>query len=147
MSKISEEVDVNEALPLHAYCDSDWAGDKESRKSTSGKALFLAGTAVEAASHTQQVPATSSGEAELRSLNECASKSVYLRNLATNDFGLNVDAPRIGCDSAAAFQVSRKMRVGKMRHVDIGHLYVQELMKTRQVIVGKLPENAIFRTF
>ena len=138
MSKISEEVDVNEALPLHAFCDSDWAGDRESRKSTSGEVLFLAGTAVEATSHTQQgVPATSSGEAELRSLNECARSSVYVRNLATHDFGLNVDTPRIWCDSAAALQVSRKMGVGKMRHVDIGHLYVQELVKTRQVIVGK----------
>ena len=145
MSKISEEVDVNEALPLHAFCDSDWAGDRECRMSTSGEVLFLAGTAVEATSHTQQgVPATSSGEAELRSLNECARSSVYVRNLATHHFGLNVDTPRIWCDSAAALQVSRKMGVGKMRHVDIGHFYVQELVKTRQ---ERSTENSIPRTF
>ena len=139
MTKIAEDVDVQDALPLHAFCDSDWAGDKESRKSTSGEIIFLAGTAVEVGSHTQPgTPATSSGEAELRALNECAKSSVFVRNLAMNDFGLNVDVPRIWCDSSAALQTSRKLGVGKMRHVDIGHLYVQELVKTKQVIVGKV---------
>ena len=47
MTKIAEDVDVQDALPLHAFCDSDWAGDKESRKSTSGEIIFLAGTAVD----------------------------------------------------------------------------------------------------
>ena len=54
-----------------------------------------------------------------------------------NDFGLNVDTPRSWCDSSAALQTERKFGVDKMGHVDIGHLYVQELVKTKQVIVGK----------
>ena len=55
MTKIAEDVDVQDALPLHAFCDSDWAGD-------SGEIIFLAGTTVEIGSHTQPgTPATSSG--------------------------------------------------------------------------------------
>ena len=68
MTKIAEDVDVQDALPLHAFCDRDWAGD-------SGEIIFLAGT--------------SSGEAELSALNECAKSSVFAQNLAMNDFGLN----------------------------------------------------------
>lgn len=45
MTKIAEDVDIQYVPPLHAFCDSDWAGDKESRKSTSGEIIFLAGTA------------------------------------------------------------------------------------------------------
>ena len=55
-----------------------------------------------------------------------------------SDFGLNVDTPRTWCHSSAALQTSRKLGVGKIRHVDIGHLYVQEFVKTKQVIVGKV---------
>ena len=43
MTKIAEDVDVQEALPLHTFCDSDWAGDKESRKSTSGEIIYGSG--------------------------------------------------------------------------------------------------------
>ena len=139
ITKISEDLDTKKAIPLHSYCDSDWAGDVETRKSTSGSITFLAGTAIECSSHTQPgVPATSSGEAEIRSLTQCAKDTVFLKNLCELDFGLLVDTPRIWCDSSAALQGSRKMGVGKMRHVAVSHLYVQELVKTKQVIVGKV---------
>ena len=126
-------------LPLHAYCDSDYAGDTESRKSTSGEVLVLGGTVVEANSTTQSGnPATSSGEAELRSLNHCAQSSMYIQNLARYDFGLPVSTPRIWCDSSAALQAAKRIGVGKMRHISLAHLYIQELVKTKQVIIGKV---------
>eukprot|EP00435_Cladocopium_sp_Y103_P018627 s4452_g4.t1 len=72
-------------------------------------------TAVEATSHTQQgVPATISGEVELRSLNERAKSSVFVRKLAMNDFGLSVDVPRLWCDTAATLQLPRQIGVGQM---------------------------------
>ena len=129
----------DEAVSLHCYCDSDWAGDEESRKSTTGEILFLGGTAVETSSFTQQgTPATSSGEAEMRALNHCALSAVFVRNLAQEDFGMTVSVPRIWCDSSAALQSAKKMGVGKMRHIDIGHLVIQDLVKTRKVIIGKI---------
>ncbi|CAE7242490.1 RE2 [Symbiodinium sp. CCMP2592] len=126
-------------LPLHAYCDSDYAGDTESRKSTSGEVLVLGGTVVEANSSTQSGnPATSSGEAELRSLNHCAQSCMYIQNLAVHDFDLPVSTPRIWCDSSAALQAAKRIGVGKMRHISLAHLYVQELVKTKQVIIAKV---------
>ncbi|CAE7247114.1 RE1, partial [Symbiodinium natans] len=126
-------------LPLHAYCDSDYAGDTESRKSTSGEVLVLGGTVVEANSTTQSGnPATSSSEAELRSLNHCAQSSVYIQNLARYDFGLPVSTPRIWCDSSAALQAAKRIGVGKMRYISLAHLYIQELVKTKQVIIRKV---------
>ena len=126
-------------LPLHAYCDSDYAGDTESRKSTSGEVLVLGGTVVEANSSTQSGnPATSSGEAELRSLNHCAQSCMYIQNLAVHDFDLPVSTPRIWCDSSAALQAAKRIGVGKMRHISLAHLYIQELVKTKQVIIAKV---------
>ena len=50
------------------YTDSDWAGDKASRKSTSGGIMFLGEHAMKSWSRNQTVIALSSAEAELYAL-------------------------------------------------------------------------------
>ena len=56
------------------------------RRSSSGEVIVLAGTVVETNSITQPgVPATSSGEAELRALTRCGQSAVCVRNLAQNE--------------------------------------------------------------
>ena len=63
-------------------------------KSTSGVVIYLAGTLVESGAHTQQgTPATSSGEAEIRSLTECAKATLFVKHFAETDCGMNVDTP------------------------------------------------------
>ena len=128
VSKLVQDLNPEEALPLHAYTDSDWAGCEETRKSSSGEVIVLASTVVETGSTTQPgVPATSSGEAEIRSLTHCAQSSVHVK----------VDTPRVWCDSSAASQAAKRIGMGKTRHVAVGHMYIQELVQTKQVIIGK----------
>lgn len=31
-----------------------------------------------------------------------------------------------------------RFTVGKMRHVAVGHMYIQELFRTKQVLIGKI---------
>ncbi|CAE7358323.1 RE1 [Symbiodinium sp. CCMP2592] len=149
VTKLDEQVDPAAGIPLQGFCDSDWAGDKEDRKSTSGQVIVLGGTVVETSARTQQgTPATSSGEAEVRALTQCAQDLVFVRNLGVEDFGMSIDVPRLFCDSSAAIQVARRLGVGLMRHVDLGHLYIQELVKEERVIVQKIkgtenPSNAL----
>ena len=149
VTKLNEQVDSVAGIPLQGFCDSDWAGDKEDRKSTSGQVIVLGGTVVETSARTQQgTPATSSGEAEVRALTQCAQDLVFVRNLGVEDFGMSIDVPRLFCDSSAAIQVARRLGVGKMRHIDLGHLYIQELVREKRVIVQKIkgtenPSNAL----
>lgn len=139
VSKLVDGLDPRDPLPLHAYTDSDWAGCAETRKSSSGEVIVLAGTVVETNSTTQAgVPATSSGEAEVRALTHCAQTCVYVKNLAQEDFGLKIDVPRVWCDSSAALQAAKRIGLGKMRHIAVGHMYIQELVRTKQVIIGKI---------
>ena len=60
---------------IDAYADSDWAGDRVSRKSTSGSALMIGGHVIKSWSTTQPVIALSSGEAGLHSLAKAASQA------------------------------------------------------------------------
>ncbi|CAE7502814.1 RE1 [Symbiodinium sp. CCMP2456] len=121
VTKLDEQLNPVAGIPLQGFCDSDWAGDKEDRKSTSGQVIVLGGTVVDL---------------------------VFVRNLGVEDFGMSIDVPRLFCDSSAAIQVARRLGVGKMRHVDLGHLYIQELVKEKRVIVQKIkgtenPSNAL----
>jgi Reverse transcriptase (RNA-dependent DNA polymerase) len=57
---------------LTAYSDSDWAGDKSSRKSVSGYSVFLMGAVILWKSKLQKPVALSSSEAEYYALSEAA---------------------------------------------------------------------------
>ena len=59
-------------LCLHAYSDSDFAGDTEDRKSTGGYAIFLGSGAVSWPSRKQMTVVLSSTEAEYIALSEAA---------------------------------------------------------------------------
>ena len=66
------------SLDVHTYVDSDWAGDPDTRRATSGVATYLLGVILQSHSRTQQTIALSSGEAELYAIGAGAADSVGL---------------------------------------------------------------------
>ena len=64
---------------LHTYIDNDWAGDKLTRKSTSGGIAFLGSHCLKSWSTNQTVIALSSAEAELYALLKGASQTLGLK--------------------------------------------------------------------
>ena len=76
-----------EKLLVQGYSDSDWAGDKESRKSTSGFIFMLNGGPVSWCSKKQATVALSSTEAEYIALTLAAKEATWLR-LLLNELGL-----------------------------------------------------------
>lgn len=63
------------------YTDSDWAGDKETRRSTGGFVFTLAGGTVSWKTKRQSVVALSSTEAEYIALSEATKEAVWMRRL------------------------------------------------------------------
>ena len=72
-----------EELKIQGYSDSDWAGDKESWKSTSGYIFMLNGGPVSWCSKRQSTVALSSTEAEYIALTLAAKEATWLRLLLT----------------------------------------------------------------
>merc|ERR1712060_530241 len=68
-------------VELRISVDSDWAGCRTTRKSTSGCVIELLGCAVHAFSRTQGTIATSSGEAELYAIGSGVSEGLGIMNL------------------------------------------------------------------
>ncbi|XP_034197107.1 secreted RxLR effector protein 161-like [Prunus dulcis] len=66
---------------LVGFSDSDYAGDLEDRKSTSGHVFMLSSGAVSWSSKKQQVVTLSTTEAEFIAAASCACQAVWLRRI------------------------------------------------------------------
>ena len=91
----------NSLQHFDTYADSDWAGDRDKAKSTSGGAVTLGGHTLKTWSKRQQVVALSSGEAELYALTRAASQTLGMMSLAA-DFGMGGMSGILHTDSTAA---------------------------------------------
>ena len=111
-------------VTIDCYSDSDWGGDLTSRRSTSGGCVFHGRHLVQSWSRTQQVVSLSSAEAELHGLTKCASEG-----LAISQMSMELYKPlhlRILTDSSAARGIILRSGVGKVKHLDIKVLWIQE---------------------
>ncbi|GJT44548.1 uncharacterized mitochondrial protein-like protein [Tanacetum coccineum] len=93
------------ALDLHAYCDSDWAGDVVSRKSTTGFCIFLGDYLISWKSKKQYVLSKSSTEAEYRAMAVTTSEIVWLRWFFA-DMGVRIShSNSLHYDNRSAIQI------------------------------------------
>ena len=74
---------------LRVQSGSDWAGNRSTRKSTSGGTVRWGKGVLKTWSKDQSVIATSSGEAELYALNRAAAEALGIQSLA-KDLGIEL---------------------------------------------------------
>ena len=70
------------AMPEHVcYTDSEWAGDRDKRRSTGGFVVVLCGGAVSWKTRKQDIVALSTTEAEYIALTEASKEVIWMRRL------------------------------------------------------------------
>ena len=116
--------------------DSDWAGCRRSRKSTSGGILFLGGVPVRAWSSNQNVIALSSGEAEYYAALKGASSALGFQSML-RDLGVKTSIT-LYTDSSAARGIIHRAGLGKLRHLETGYLWLQSAVKAKKLQVRKV---------
>ena len=77
---------------LNSYSDADWAGDVETRRSSSGCVFQFGNGTISRSSGKQRTAAKSSTEAEYVALSSATQEAIWLRCLM-KDFGKQTDAP------------------------------------------------------
>ena len=90
---------------------------------------------------TRATVVLSSGESELYALTKGASQALGFIALA-RDFGDVLDA-RVHTHASATLGIVNRQGLGKLRHVKVQYLWLQERVRTNELIVNKVagPDN------
>ena len=118
--------------------DSDWAGC-QTRRSTSGLAVFLGAHLIAFACRTQKGIALSTGEAELTAQVSGVSEAIGIVNLLM-EWGTSLGIRSL-CDSSAARGVLNRTGWGRIRHLELKQLWVQDLVKRGLVHMAWFPRS------
>ncbi|KAF2315618.1 hypothetical protein GH714_040132 [Hevea brasiliensis] len=84
---------------LIGFTDSDFAGDQDDRKSTSGHVFMLGSAAVSWSSKKQPIVTLSTTEAEFVAATSCACQSIWLKKILTELRFIQEEAIEIYCDN------------------------------------------------
>ena len=122
---------------IDGYSDADWAGCPNSRKSTSSSYLMVGSHLLASSSTTQTVVATSSGESEFYAAVKTASRVIGGAAMA-KDLALVLD-PGVMIDASAAKGIASRRGVGKVRHLHVGTLWLQQAVHERRLRLQKQP--------
>jgi len=87
-------------------------------------------------SNRQTAPALSSGEAEYYAVVKAAAEALGMQSLAA-DLGWAVDV-RIMVDSSAAKAMASRAGLGRVRHMEVRHLWVQDAVARRRIVIKKV---------
>jgi hypothetical protein len=113
---------------IKVYSDSDWAGDKDSRKSVSGDMIFVNGVLVGWRSKSQQCISLSSTEAEMYALTEAIKDVPFLVQLLLF-MEVKIKLPvEVKVDNMGAIYMSENSTPSsRTRHADIRQKFTANL--------------------
>ncbi|GJT39427.1 retrovirus-related pol polyprotein from transposon TNT 1-94 [Tanacetum coccineum] len=115
---------------LTGFSDADYAGCKDTFKSTSGGAQFLGEKLVSWSSKKQDCTALSTAEAEYVSLSVCCAQVLWMRTQLT-DYGFHFNkknaASSIYCDSKSAIAIScNPVQHSRTKHITVRYHFIKE---------------------
>ena len=133
------------ASAVECYSDTDWAGCPKTRKSTSGGVILLGENILKAYSSTQLTVSLSSGEAEFYGVVRASGAVLGQQSLFTY-LGVPLDV-RVWTDSSAALGICLRQGLGKLRHIDTQTLWIQEKVRTKQIVLKKVRGDSFQQTY
>jgi hypothetical protein len=124
---------------LTGYTDSDYAGCRIDRKSTSGSCQFLGRRLISWYSKKQHSVSTSTAEAEYIAAGSCCAQILWIRN-QLNDYGLVLNKIPIFCDNTSAIAISNNpVQHSRTKHIDIRYHFIREHVMNETVVLHFVP--------
>ncbi|KAJ9548588.1 hypothetical protein OSB04_021131 [Centaurea solstitialis] len=111
---------------LTAYSDSDFAGCKIDRKSTTGGCHLLGGKLVSWTSKKQNSVSTSTAEAEYVAAGICCAQVLWLRN-QLQDYDIQLSKIPIYCDNTSAIAIANNPVLhSKTKHIEVRYHFIRD---------------------
>ena len=123
---------------VRGYVDSDFAGDLDKRKSTTGYVFTLAGGAVSWLSKLQTVVALSTTEAEYMAATQACKEAVWIQRLM-EELSHKQERTTLYCDNQSALHIARNPAFhSKTKHIGIQYHFVREVVEEGSVDMQKI---------
>ena len=140
------ELSLNQEINtrMFGYADSDWAGDRFSRKSTTGWMVFIGKCLINWMSQLQSLIAQSTAEAELIALNQMVNEVVYLQNFfkASRVLLIESNGTEVFGDNTASLSITRNPVLHKRtKHIEIPTLNIRQKQEEGRIDSLKVPTN------
>ena len=117
---------IPRAFDLLGYFDSDYAGCKVDRKSTTGTCQFLGRSLVAWSSKKQNSVVLSTAEAEYVTAGACCAQLLWMKQ-TLSDFGCHFSAIPLLCDNESAIKLANNpVQHSQTKHIDIRHHFLRD---------------------
>jgi hypothetical protein len=127
---------------INAYCDADWAGDKQDRKSTTGYVVIASGGAICWKSKKQSVVSLSTTEAEYMAVGEVTKEILWVNNMIS-ELHLKPSLPvKIYEDNNGCLNMSKNpVHHSRTKHIDIRHHFLRDHDQRGDIILQPIRSN------
>lgn len=113
-------------LYLNGYCDADYAGCTETRRSTSGYVFQLGAVSISWRSERQRIVATSTTEAEFIAAAEAVKELIWLRRLLREVLGSSINATLHIDNQGAMKLIENPVHHKRTKHIDVRYFFIRE---------------------
>lgn len=128
-------------LTLEAYCDADYAGDTDTRRSTTGYVFTLGGGAISWASRLQPTVAASTTEAEFMAAAYAIKEALWLRTLLT-ELSMETGTISINADSQSAIKLLKNPVLSmRSKHIDVIYHFARERVARKDISFKYIPTD------
>ena len=124
------------------FTDSDWAGDPDDRKSTTGYVFTLGSGPITWSCKKQSAISLSSAEAEYGGAVKASKEAMWLRQILS-EFGLHHQHPTtLWCDNQSAIQLCKDpIQHQRMKHIELDIHFIRNLIHDHVLEMQYYPTN------
>nr|GFB37864.1 retrovirus-related Pol polyprotein from transposon TNT 1-94 [Tanacetum cinerariifolium] len=127
--RFQNDILVDSGFEQTGFLDANYAGCKDTFKSTSGEAQFLGQKLVSWSSKKQDCTALSTAKAEYVSLSACCTQVLWIRTQLT-DYGFHFNKIPIYCDSKSAIAIScNPVQHSRTKCIAVHYHFIKEHME------------------
>jgi hypothetical protein len=123
------------------YSDSDWAGDKVDRKSTSEACQFIGRSLVSWSSKKQNSISLSTAKTEYISAASCCTQLLWIKQ-TLKDYGVSLGTVLLLCDNESAIKIANNpVQHSRTKHIDIRHHFLRDHVARGDIALSHVSTN------
>ena len=121
-------------VELTCYSDSDWDGDIDDKKSTSGYAFNIGSRVMSWSSKKQPTVSLSTTKVEYKTLCNATCEAIWLRRILEDVGKKQIKTTILKCDNQSSIKLAHNpIYHARTKHIEIQHHFVREKIQSKEI--------------